>query len=479
MLNPLQLRAVSAYVSGLYMLIAIRAGWGSGKSRALGTIARVAGEQGVSVMWITDSQSRIDTVVQPVCEALLRPLGWRFETVRRRWVKGAASIWLRSYFRPGTKSSEANSVEGANVGLVLIDEAQVFPDDEVLRKVFGRARTGPVPPCIVVAGLPVYNAWWELAAQKMGPTGCIVHGTSFDNRANLRPEWFRNALATLGQREFDAMLCNLPRPPEGQIYDVWRPDDYPVGNVVRGWRWRPDMRTVWSVDFGTHMPSATLWARDPDLRAWVLFAECNPSSPSDKVHTLAAEMCRIAWPKMLAGDKPPSVPYLFDDAVCDPAGKVRKGAKDGDVADTDVSALGLPPGVLLADGLGGIGRRPDYLRGTDPGYVDLVSVRSGIIRTAAAIERQQILVTGEVWDAGSTAPAGQRSFARAILGYRRDRYGEPVKGEGHDDVMDTVRYLVRWPGSGLWFAHPFDTTRAPMAMVSSPWAPGWAAATAR
>jgi hypothetical protein len=258
-LNRFQVKVLAAYVAG-YNVIAVRAGWGSGKSRALGLIARLAGEQGVSVMWITDSGSRIETVVQPVCEALLKPMGWHWESVKRRWTKGNATIWLRSYFRPGTKSSEANSVEGANVGLVLIDEAQVFPDDEVLRKVYGRARTGPVAPCIVIAGLPVWYAWWEHAAVKLGTSAIAIHGTSFDNRENLRPDWFRNALQTLGQREFEAMLWNRPQPPEGQIYDTWSPEPYSDdpevkgGNVIHGWEWRPEMRTVWSIDFGKHRP---------------------------------------------------------------------------------------------------------------------------------------------------------------------------------------------------------------------------------
>lgn len=468
MLNPFQARAVTAYVAG-YRRIALRAGWGSGKSYALGTIARLAGEQGANVLWVTDSGSRIETVVQPVCEALLRPMGWRWESVKRRWSKGGAAIWLRSYFRPNTKSAESNSVEGSNVSVALIDETQTFRDAEVIRKLFGRSRSGPVAPCIVMAGLPVWNPWWEDEARKLGPKGCVVHGTSYDNRANLRPEWFADALETLGRREFDAMLLNRPQPPEGQIYDTWRPESWPEGNIIDGWAWEPTMRTVWAIDFGKHRPSALLFAKDPGLDAWVLCAEVNPRRSQTLAPDLASDMLRVAWPRYLGAQRPAGVPYLFDDAVADPAGKASRT----DVETSDLDTLAELPAGIGVEGCAGIGLRPQILDGRSEDYADRNSVRSGIVRTRRAMERQRILCTREVWQAGLDLPAGARSFARAVMGYRRNAIGEPVKGDGNDDVMDTVRYLVRWPGSGLWFAHPLDLSRP---LVWSGGAGGYAAA---
>lgn len=469
MLNPFQVRVVAAWMMG-YRRIALRAGWGCGKSRALGEIARLAGEQGTDVLWVTDSGPRIQTVVQPVCEELLRPAGWRYNSQKNCWTKRGTTIWLRSYFRQGTRSAEANSIEGVNVGLVLLDEAQVFRDDEVLRKLFGRARTGTVTPAIVMAGLPVWGAWWEAAADKMGGSGRILHGTSFDNLANLRPEWLADAPETLGRAEFEAMLLNKPQPPEGQIYDCWSPEPYPAGNVVAGWQWSPTMRTVWSIDPGSAKPSATLWAEDTKLRAWVLCAEVNPTREATLTPELAAEMCTVAWPRHMADTKPPGVRFLVDAAIADPNAKRRdRNRETGSRARSDIQILSEPPAGLGAPGQSGIGLRPYVLDGTMPDFADRNDVRAGIIRVRRAMETHKLLCSGEAWDAGRKAKG--RSFAKSVVGYRRDAWGQPVRFEGFDDVMDTVRYLVRWPGAqGLWFAHAFDGARMVAAPAGNPYA---------
>lgn len=469
MLNPFQVRVVAAWLSG-YRRIALRAGWGSGKSRALGVIAWLAGEQGTDVLWATDSGPRIQTVVQPVCEELLRPAGWRYNSQKNCWTKNGATIWLRSYFRQGTRSAEANSIEGVNVGLVLLDEAQVFRDDEVLRKLFGRARTGTVTPAIVMAGLPVWGAWWEAAAEKMGSSGRILHGTSFDNLANLRPEWLADAPETLGKEEFEAMLLNKPRPPEGQIYSCWSAE--PGGNVIDGWQWSPTMRTVWSIDPGSAKPSATLWAEDLKLKAWVLCGEVNPhTAPTDPTLTpeLARAMCGVAWPRHLAASKPPEVKFLVDAAIADPNAKRRdRNRETGQRARSDIQILSEPPAGLGAPGQSGIGLRPYVLDGTMPDYADRTDVRAGIIRVRIAMGLRKLLCTREVWDAGQ---AKGRSFRKAVVGYRNDAWGQPVRFEGYDDVMDTVRYLVRWPGApGLWTAHAFDGARMVAAPTGNPYA---------
>lgn len=454
---------MAAYMAR-YRRIAIRAGWGSGKSRALGEIVVIAAILGISVLWVTDTRSRLQTVVQPVCEELLAPLGFRYDTQRSRWVRGTVSIWLRPYYRPGTRAAESSNIEGANVGLCVVDECQVWRDDEVLRKLFGRSRVksklNEATVCIVMAGLPVYWAWWEEAARKLGPAaGCVIHGTSYDNRANLDPDWLFDAPQTLGAAEFRAMCLNEPRPVEGQIYDIWSPKAYPEGNIIHNWQWDPSMTTVWSVDFGRHRPAATLWAHDPQLGAWVLIAEVCPIKPS-YTPELAVAMNRVAWPRQYADKCPPGVPYLFDAAVADPSGK-NPGAGGKSTADLDDLEKRpiqlLPPGATV----GGIGYRPEILTSRDRAYNDKVSVRAGIIRVRIAMEAQRLLCTHEAWQAGLEADAKQRSFARAIAGYKRDKLGDPVKGDGNDDICDTVRYLVRWNRVGLWTEHAFDNHRLP------------------
>jgi hypothetical protein len=458
-LNRFQMAGVAAYLAG-YRQIALQAGWGTGKSFLLALIALLAGEQGVSVLWVTDTGPRLDKVVQPACEMLLPQFGWRYIASERRWTKNGASIWLQSYFRPSTRSAESSSAEGSNVGLVLLDEAQVFTTSEVLRKLSGRVRVGPVPPVVVMAGLPVWNAWWVRETAKMPKgVGCVIHGTSFDNRGVLRPEWFEDQFIRLGRKEFRAMLLNEPQPPEGQIYSEWSSDPYPAGNIIHGWQWRPTMRTVWGLDFGWVRPAGILLAEDRDLGAWVICGEANPRK-NVRTTQFATELLKVAWPRRLIASKPADVPFVFHEAIADPAGKGHLR----DTGRTDLDILAENPGSKRLGG-GGIGLRPLVLEADpedpDDDYADRKDIRSGIIRVGRAFERRQVLCTAEVWKAGESAPDDQRSFARAVVGYRTDARGEPKKGEGFDDVLDALRYFVRWPGSGLWSASAWDGGRMP------------------
>lgn len=445
-LNRMQIRTLAAVLGGS-RFVALRAGWGSGKSYALGAIALRRGEtSGADVMWTTDTHGRLEKVVLPVCEAMLAPAGWSYKASANYWAKGRRRIWLSTYFRPSTRTEASNNAEGSNILTLLIDEAQAFRDDEVIRKMTGRTRVkASEPPLRVVAGLPVYDAWWEDVARRSA-TGTIVHGTSYDNLANLAPEWFKDTLETLGPREFRAMLLNEPRPPEGQIYDSWRPEAYPDGNVLSGWSWHPGMRTMLAVDFGLVKPAVLVLAFDPDLGAWVIFAEVNPPSSGTLTPDLCRQVLRVAWPRRYADQCPVGVPYLFDEIVADPAGKAR----NLHTGLSDLQILGQPPpGCGDHQFAPGLGVTP--MVETDPVRR---GVEAGIVRTYRAIERQQVLVTREVWEAGLRVGDGRRSFARAIAGYVRDGKGEPVRDRGHDDVMDALRYAVRrvlW-----WGGHPTD-----------------------
>lgn len=459
-LNRMQIRTIAAVLAGS-RFVALRAGWGSGKSYALGAIALRRGEtSGADVMWTTDTHGRLEKVVLPVCEAMLAPAGWTYKASANYWQKGRRRIWLSTYFRPSTRTEASNNAEGSNILTLLIDEAQAFRDDEVIRKMTGRTRVRATePPLRVVAGLPVYGAWWEDVARRSA-SGVVIHGTSYDNRANLAPEWFADALETLGPREFRAMLLNEPRPPEGQIYDSWSPDVYPDGNVVRGWSWHPAMRTVLAVDFGWIKPSVLVLAHDTSLGAWVICGEVNPAATGTMTPELARQVLRIAWPRRYAAQRPAGVPMLFDEVVADPAGK----AHNVHTGLTDLQILGeVPPGCGTPRFAHGLGVTP--VVETDPVRRD---VEAGITRTHRAIERRQVLVTSEVWEAGLRAGEGRRSFARAIAGYIRDGRGEPVRNRGHDDVMDALRYFVRlklW-----WDGHPTDgrVYSQSLATVNSP-----------
>lgn len=456
-LNRFQQKVVAAYVAGRRR-VALRAGWGAGKSYALGWCARLAGERGNNVMWVTDTGPHIDTIIQPAARILLEPAGWRYNGDQRVWRKNGVDIWLRSYFRPSTKAAESNSAEGSNVGLVLLDECQMWANNEPMNKLFGRSRIGPVPPAIVMAGLPIYNAWWEDAAKTLGGAGAIVHGTSFDNHL-LRPEWFDDAWDTLGEAEYRAMLLNQPRAPEGVVYDSWSPDDFPAGNVLRGWQYSRDMHTVLAIDFGARHPCCLVLAHDPDLGVWVICGEVNPREPFCKTPEFARQILHVAWPRHIEDLIPDGwdPPFRFDDVVADPAGRQRRrDARTGEALDSELQILGEMPECLGYEREQGIGFTPRILVGKGPGVADRLDPRSGITRVHMAFGKRLILCEGRLWDRGRAAPGKAVSFAKAVLGYRYGPHGDPLRTQGHDHPLDALRYWVRDDASGLWGRHPMD-----------------------
>ena len=78
-LNPLQKDLVRALVDE-ETFIAVRAGWGSGKTSALvfGLLMMSKLRPGSSSLLITDTAPRYRTVLAPEIEKWLGPLGWQW-----------------------------------------------------------------------------------------------------------------------------------------------------------------------------------------------------------------------------------------------------------------------------------------------------------------------------------------------------------------------------------------------------------------
>lgn len=418
-LNPLQLDLISALLRQETM-IAVRAGWGSGKTSALVFALMWAANMrpGRSSLLITDTAQRYRTVLQPEIEKWLGPMGWTFSQTQGVWTDPAtgSSVWCRSYFRPGTRDSSHNPLEGINAtsGIALIDEAQTMTE-EVAFKALGRLRSGP-SPMLVMCGLPVMDAWWVRMAEdaKCSP---IMH-TSYANRENLSESWFE-ATEQLPPEERAAMILNQPKPASGLVYSEWGEE-----NIVDGWAYREDMTARIAIDWGFRKPSVLIIAHDDQLEADVICAEINPQEVS--LAELTRLILSIAWPRAHK-DSAPSRRIWLDAGCGDKAGAARSDR----TAQSSFRELRLPP----PDGLG------LQLRwSTSPVKVDIMN---GVQKLKRALWLRKYRVTREVWDAGRKAQGN--SLRKALASYRWDKKKEQPIKDGQEDPLDALRYdLICW-----------------------------------
>ncbi len=414
-LNPLQVELINRLLFSEDKIIAVRAGWGSGKTSALVFAILVASESmpGKTSLLITDTSSRFKTVLFPECQKWLMPLGWTF-TASDSTLKSpnGHTVICRSYFRPSTHDSGSNSIEGINVsGWAFIDECQVFTE-EVIHKVMGRIRSSANPK-IVCVGLPVFGAFWVDYAEK---NGCKpIFYSSHVNKENLSEEWFK-AVENLPEAERLAMIENQPTPRSGLVYNEWGPL-----NVISDFKYDPSMSSRIVIDFGFRKPSVLIITHDPLRGADVIYAEINPAEVT--ISELAKMILEIACPRNLAHLYPNRI--LLDGASGDKAG----GSRNDHTSISSFKALSKSPEE------GGIGIQFRWC--TDPIRTDIIN---GINRVKDLISKRRIVCTKEVWDKGADPKGGSgNSFRKAILNYAWDSKETPKKS-GLEDPLDALRY---------------------------------------
>ena len=125
-LNSLQLQMTAA-VLACVPRIAVRAGWGAGKSFGLGLALKLLAlaRPGDHLIWITDTGPRLGRVVQPVCERLLGRDGWKWcgDLRKHYWqAENGSRIYLMPYVLAGTKRAEQSALEGWNGSAAALDE---------------------------------------------------------------------------------------------------------------------------------------------------------------------------------------------------------------------------------------------------------------------------------------------------------------------------------------------------------------------
>ena len=412
--TPLQTEVIKS-LTKRDRVIAIRAGWGASKTSALVFAAIVNARQypNKSSLLICDTADRYRSVHHPEIEKWVGEgfkSRWRFEATDKKWVApNGHTLWIRSYFRPSTRSSSHNPLEGLNItsGLVIIDEAQCIPR-EAAAKAVGRIRTGD--PCMIIAGLPVAPCWWVDMAVDAGCTPLFF--TSMAN-PNLSPEWFGVAKSTLTPGEYESMVLNKPQPPTGSVYPEF--DD---SNIIDNWVYRDEMSVRIAIDFGMRQPCAVLIAHDIQLGCDVIFQEIAPRDVT--LNQFVELILSIAWPRAHRSSAPADRVWL-DEGVGDKAGHQRS---DRTLTSSIQDMRRNPPSGL------GLQIRTT----TDPVRTD---ISNGVQRLKRALHQNKYRVTRELYNSGTNQRA---SLRRALENYRWDAAGlKPVK-DGSEHVLDAIRY---------------------------------------
>ena len=417
-MNKIELNDLQAQVIGRIIrkdkIISARCAWGSGKTSALvfSILCVAKCRPGTSILLVTDTAPRYRSVLMPEIEKWLAPLGWTYNFTQQVWFDphSGSSVWCRSYYRPGTRESTHNPLEGLNItsGVCLIDECQTL-NAEVAHKALGRLRAGE-SPILILVGLPVVGAWWVTMAETAGYEPLLF--TSYVNKQNLSDDWFE-ATKLLPADEREAMVMNKPKPPTGLIYS-----EFTESLIIDNWEYDESMTGRIAIDWGFRKPSVLIIVHDERLSASVICAEFNPKEITTA--QLARLITSVAWPRALRNDAP-SPRIWLDTGVADKAGRARNDQ-------TGTSAFR----AMRAAPPAGLGMQ---LRHTsDPIKTDVLN---GVQRLKRAFAQRRYLITRDVWDRGEKASGN--SLRKALLSYAWDKHERPVK-DGREDPLDALRY---------------------------------------
>lgn len=432
--NKLQSDLLKAYLD--QNIIAVVAGWGSGKTTAMAMAIishAIAHPQGAS-LYITDSAPRYRTVVHPSLTEwteILTGSTWAYNSLENKWTApNGHIIWCRSYFRPGTRTADQNSLEGIDCGFACVDEAQTMTE-EVIHKALGRIRSAEkIGPRLIVCGLPTWGAFWVKIAEETG--GAVIRATSFVNQSNLSKEWFDMAKRTLPADEYEAMINNKPKPPAGLAVSTFDPTKH----VLSQWEYKPEFSSYLAIDWGFRKPAVLVITHDDNLNADVIQLEFTPTEIT--ISNLAKLLLKKVWPRAHQ-DKAPHQNFIWiDGASGDKAGAAR----------SDQTAISAFRTMGRAEPPNGLGMPIRYT--TDPIRVDVLN---GLSRLRDVFERGQLYLTKDLWDTGLSSSS--HSIARGLTTYALDRHGKPQKND-LEHCIDALRYhVINWH----WRDRPIHTAR--------------------
>lgn len=435
--------------------LAINGGIGCGKSELLAVMLHTycMALPGVQTMLVSDSwpSLRVNNLgyLHRHCG---RVASWRAADKEYVYPSGSKVILKHYGLSSGAKESE-NPLEGASMGLLVVDEAQKLPP-VVLDHIAGRMRGAAAltdaagfkrSERAVLNGRPDRGDWWwERAVAESG--GAVIKPKTRDNPHN-GARYLERLARQLSPAMFRCVTEGIPAPAEGGVYDVWREDEWPAGNIVDGWRYDVARPVHIGVDFGRRTP-AVVWVQQDEAGRWVIFDETAPDECSTP--QLVARILRPwsqRWPGIdrLYGAAP--VPWRLDVAYADPAGN----AANVQTGLADIALLRRAQGDAT-DGLGG-GLGCLVMTTTDAART---GVSAGCERVrgmmAPARGEPRLVMTRELWDRGLAAPQGVRTLSRSLMAYTWEHVAKKGRGAGDHwstHHCDALRY---WAIGAAWSA---------------------------
>ena len=415
-MNPFQRELLLRFISKKPedSIIACRCGWGAGKTAGLllCLLVRSVSHPEERSLLITDTHTRLLTVIFPLLDEWILPLGWRWDGGKSTLIAPTGHhVICRSWFNTTTSTkTTSNPLEGINCSAVFIDEAQVF-NNVVFNKAIGRIRSGSDSK-VVMVGLPLFDAWWVKIAEDNGSKPIFY--SSYVNKGNLSSNWF-DAIKTLPASERQAMVENNPLPPTGSVYSSFNPHLH-----VIDYKPNPDEETILSMDFGFRSPIIQLWQFSSERQAWVLVFES--VKEEQKVSDLIKLLSSIAVNRQTYLQNPHLYPnhFVIDSFVGDKAGAARSDR----TAQSTFLEIGEAIGIKAK-------WTTDAVR---------TNVLNGVKKCIALIESHKVLVATNVYDSGRDLP---KSFRQSVQNYRWKEGGDDiVKDDISDHAMDAFRYFV-------------------------------------
>ena len=470
--NKAQSVMLGYWMSDQHKIMAMMGGWGCGKTTMIPMVMSLnhSMRPGQDGLVVSPTMGQGTRTISKECARILSPIGWTYHhsylgQPAPHWLSpmknGKQSrVWMMSWNRPKTKHTSANSLEGPSVGYIIFDECNLYNDEEPYQAGLGRIRDGN-PPKMLLLGKPHHGSIWGHFAETRG--GVYRTATSWVNAKNLgdMDAW----ISTMSTREYqENIMCN-PQPPEGSIFDMWMPTEWPKGNLAPAdWRPQKHMTHHLTFDFGVRNPAALVIAYDQELDANIVWSESMGSKGGSSVFDVCRDLRRGyeqwgipgVWPGYRADIPDGSMPLSA--AFGDRAGRNRRD--DGLMSSSMDDVLANPHA-------GGIGMR---VRFTDA--KDRIDVNAGIRLLWSLIEstggKRRLLCSRQLWNMGLSHPG--RSFARSINDYRwaSGASDRPDKTNGADHACDALRYWAinaRWPSDtnilkvADAFSAPFSNTK--------------------
>lgn len=377
--NAFQAELLWAVIEGR-MPLAVRAGVGVGKTAGVALLLLVLSEvvPEARVLVVMKSQRSIKRNLQPTCQRLFKGKA-RWSARDFKWVfKTGFEAEMTYYDRVEGGDEAANPIEGADMWLVIIDEAQQLPESvfvhatdrarQLVYDINGRPRSAGV----IAMGRPSARGWHRRlvrqAVEKLGgdPDAHVLSATTHVNSHNLDAGYLARQKAIRTPAQYRAMIeCAEMPPEEGQVFDMLSLEAWPAGNVYEDFVFDSARPTWLAIDPGQNTPHV-IWIQEVEELVGgrkttldVAFAEIAPSQTLTPAlaamlttGTMADGKLLRVWPRHRRGGPPGAMP--LDGVVSDPAGH----QKSRHTGLSDIGLLQRAPDEDWMPGLGVTVRAP-------------------------------------------------------------------------------------------------------------------------